>query len=37
MARAAGIDVSGLTAGEIRAVASWAASTGRAPILKTGV
>lgn len=35
MARAAGINTDGMTAGEIRAVAAWAASTGRSPILKT--
>jgi hypothetical protein len=33
MARAAGIDTSGLTCGEIKAVAAWAAASGRAPIL----
>lgn len=33
MARAAGIDTTGLTPGEIRHVAMWAASQGRAPIL----
>ena len=33
MARAAGIDTTGLTCGEIRALASWAGATGRAPIL----
>jgi hypothetical protein len=33
MARAAGIDTSGLTLGEIKTVATWAAASGRAPIL----
>jgi len=33
MARAAGINTDGMTPGEIRAVAAWAAATGRAPIL----
>lgn len=33
MARAAGIDTAGLTLGEIKYVAAWAGSTGRAPIL----
>jgi hypothetical protein len=34
MARAAGIDTTGMTPGEIREVATWAASVGRCPILK---
>lgn len=33
MARAAGVDTSGMTAGEIQAIAEWAARTGRAPTL----
>ena len=33
MARAAGIDTDGMTPGEVRYVAAWAAETGRAPIL----
>ncbi len=33
MARAAGIDTSGMTIGEIALVAAWAAKTQRAPIL----
>jgi hypothetical protein len=33
MARAAGIDTSGLTPGEIRFLAAWAGTQGRAPIL----
>jgi hypothetical protein len=33
MARAAGIDTTGMTAGEIKACAEWAAKHGRAPIL----
>jgi hypothetical protein len=33
MARAAGIDVSGMTPGEIKTVATWAALAQRAPIL----
>jgi hypothetical protein len=34
MARAAGIDTAGMTPGEIKAVASWAAATGRTVILE---
>lgn len=33
MARAAGIDTSGLTLGEIKRLAEWAGLTGRAPIM----
>jgi hypothetical protein len=33
MARAAGIDTSGMTPGELRAVATWAGLSQRAPIL----
>jgi hypothetical protein len=33
MARAAGIDTSGMTPGEIQTVAAWAAACSRAPIL----
>jgi hypothetical protein len=33
MARAAGIDTGGLTLGEIKTLAAWAAACGRAPIL----
>jgi hypothetical protein len=34
MARAAGIDTRGMTAGEIKTVAAWAAATHRAPRLR---
>lgn len=33
MARAAGIDTSGLTCGEIRHLATWAVTQRRAPVL----
>jgi hypothetical protein len=33
MARAAGINTSGMTPGEIKTVAAWAAATGRTVIL----
>ena len=33
MARAAGIDTSGMTPGEIATVAAWAGASGRAPII----
>lgn len=33
MARAAGMNTSGLTLGEIKYLAAWAGSTGRAPVL----
>lgn len=33
MARAAGIDTAGMTPGEIKTVAAWAAATGRTVIL----
>jgi hypothetical protein len=33
MARAAGIDTSGLTLGEIKTLGAWAGLSGRAPVL----